>query len=251
MTRRPASSRVWAATTVFTASVFTAWNAGASDLPPLPPAPDPDSPSPISPEASPPSTAPPTSDTSVEVRFKPSDPDLTLLGSFIVKLPRRGIPAYGSMYSTICDGPCTTSLPPDSYRLAIADAKGQLIPVPDPVVIRGPSTLHAEYRDRTNLRAVGAATFYIGIVGGIVMMVADGATGPKCDCADKPYQPGPLFGAGILVSLVSGIVGLVLAYQHDSVHVSVEPLTLSAAPREGFTAFNASQGQGAALVLHF
>lgn len=252
MTRRPASSRMWAATALFTASVFAASNARASDLPPLPPTPDPDLPSPTSPEA----IAPSTSDSSVEVRFKPSDPGLTLLGTVVVKLPRRGMPAYGSMYSPICDGPCTTSLQPDSYRLAVANAAGQVFPIPDPVVIHGPSTLHAEYRDRSNLRTLGVATFDIGFVGGILMMVADGATGQTstgqtCECADRPYQPGPLFAAGLLVTFFSSVVGLVLLAQRDTVHVSVEPLTLSTGPRESFAALNASRGQGAALALHF
>jgi hypothetical protein len=257
MTRFPESSRVWAAIPFFTACVFTALNTRAEDLPPLPPTSVPSSPPPP-PEALPPSAAPPTSDATVEVRYKPSDPGLKLLGSAIGDAPARsfGLPYVTVFVPTpICDGPCTTRLPPDSYRLALANKEGRVIPVPDPVVIQGASTLHAEYRDRSNLRSVGAATGIIGLLAGCVMMAADSGTEQACDpqgfCVDKPWQPGPLWGGGLMVVILSLGIGYVLSDQHDTVRVSVEPLMARAAPGESFAALSVSQRMGAALALHF
>jgi hypothetical protein len=255
MTRSSESSRPWTVIFVFTAFVFTESNARAGDLPPLPPTSAPSSPTPTPPDPIPPSTAPPTSDPSVEVRFKPSDSGLKLLGSAI---PAGAAGSFGLpfvTFSPICDGPCTTRLLPDSYRLAIANTEGRVIPLPNPVVIQAPSTLHAEYRDRSNLRSVGTATGTIGLLAGCVMIAVDSGTQQTCDqegfCVDKPWQPGPLTVGGVVVATASLLVGLILAAQQDMVRVTVEPLMLSVAPRENFAAFYAARHQGAALALHF
>jgi hypothetical protein len=233
MTRFPESSRAWVAIALFMTAAFTASSAraqGSENQPPpgadpgspptsLPPLPPPELPPPALPlpmtsaPASPPAI-PSAPDDGVEVRFKPADSGLTLLG-----------------------------------------IEGKLVPVLDPVVIEGPSTLHADYKDRSTVRKVGVVTFYVGLAVGGVMMFATGTTEEKCDdfgACSEPWQPGSMFGPGLMVVAVSALTGLVMASLPDVAHITVEPLALGVGHREGaVAALGRLPHQGAALTLHF
>ena len=67
------------------------------------------------------------------------------------------------------------------YHLALSKADGSLIPVEGSQVIAGPSTLHAHYADRSDLRTAGAVIGIVGTIGGIVMMFESVHDKETCD----------------------------------------------------------------------
>jgi hypothetical protein len=140
---------------------------------------------------------------------------------------------WASIYAPICNQPCATQLAPGAYHLALAKYGGPAVPAPEPVVINGPSTVHGNYIDRSGLRVAGWVIGIAGTVGGIVMVVASANNQNVCDtfgnCYNREKTNGPLLAGGIGVLLVSGIVGSVLAFQHDEAHITVEPMSLPVA----------------------
>ena len=267
MIRSSKSQRVWAAFALFTTATFTATSAGAQDRPDLarlPPAHDPGTPpTAAQPMFPPPSGPPQTRETTVEVGFAPDEPDLKLftlseevLGEN-VEVPRY-VRGYAAIYSSLCDGPCATRIEPDAYRLALAKGGRPPVPVSEPVVVSGPSTLRAHYTDRSGMRIAGGLTAFAGAIGGAVMIVAARRREEVCNttgpCFSRVTLNGPLMGGALIVLIVAMTTGLVLMSQRDEATITVEPLTLgSGVPsREAPSArLGATQAQGAALTLHF
>jgi hypothetical protein len=283
MIRRP---KTIAALAIAATSLATS-AAQAQDMPALPPPADAPSPSPPGygpPPGPPPGYGQPPPPPSIgpgtpaargataDVQFEPDEPGVRLLDfSGGVPFERIGYGRgwyhrgwYGQLgwapvYSPICNQPCTTRLAPGQYRLALAKDGGPAIPVFEPVVIGGPSTLHAYYTDRSGLRAAGWVISVAGIVGGIVMIVASANSEDVCDdngnCYTHETANVPLLAGGIGVLVVSGIVGSILAFQHDEAHITIEPLKLPGvgAIHESALAGLAAEAppQGAALSVRF
>jgi len=166
---------------------------------------------------------------------------------------------WAPVYSPVCNAPCVTRLAPGGYRLALAKYGGPAVPSSEPVVIDGPSTIHAHYVDRGGLRAAGWVLSIAGTIGGVVMIIASENSQNICDTFGNCYTHdsinGPLLAGGIGVILVSGIVGTVLAFQRDEAHITVEPLRLpvvGALKESPLAAIGAeAPPQGAALSLRF
>ena len=161
-------------------------------------------------------------------------------------------------YANVCEGPCNVTLAPGEYSMALAKDDGHPVPVSEPVVVGGPSILHAHYTDRSGARTAGLLVGIGGIVGGVVMIVASVHGENVCDvysgyCYRRDVADGPLLVGGIGVIVASSIVGSILMFQHDQAHITVEPLTagLGHVPREAAFAPAGSQAEGAALALHF
>lgn len=250
-------------------SLMQAHPAAAQNMAPLPPPAPSYAVPPSPPPYPPPAVAPPTPARSAqaeEVRFEPTEPGLRLLalsGETLVE--RYGYYRYGwyprmgvaPMYSPICDGPCTTGLGPGAYRVALGRGDGRAVPVPEPLVVEGPTAVRGYYTDRSGLRAAGWVVGVGGAVGGVVMVIAS-ANGPTV-CDDAGYchaqVDGALLGGGIGVILATGIVGSILAFQRDEAHITVEPLRLSSVgtTREApLAALGAARPpQGAALTMSF
>ena len=248
---RPAPSRRWVVA-LLAGTGFAARSAAAQELEPLPAPPPPDVvPVPV---PSPPRSAQPN-----EVRFDPDEPDVTLL-RLSETAPVERVFAYDyerwyAAYTPVCHGPCTTGLEPGAYRLALAKG-GRIVPVRGPVVVGGPATLHGEYVDRGALRAAGLIIGVAGTVGGFVMVVAAANNGSDCDfngfCTTRGNVDGGLLAGGVALLVASVVAGSILNFQHDTARITVEPLALGRAPREGTTtALRAPQPQGGAVALHF
>ncbi|HEY1534476.1 MAG TPA: hypothetical protein VGF76_10670 [Polyangiaceae bacterium] len=242
-----------------------------------PPEPPPSGPPPPPPDYGnapgygPPPSGPPRAQGSVEVRFEPDAPNLSLFsasGAAPVERFRRF--HYGwwggyrydygwaPLYSPVCDQACATRLTPGPYQLALAKNNGRVVPAYGPLVINGPSLIRGSYSDHSGLRATGWVIGVAGLVGGIVMIVASANDEFVCDpdgfCHHHETADTPLLVGGIGVLVVSSIVGGVLASQHDEAHLSIEPLRLSSfgSLRESLAATGAeAHPEGAALALHF
>jgi hypothetical protein len=112
------------------------------------------------------------------------------------------------------------------------------------------------YADRSGLRAAGWIIGIAGLVGGIVMIVAS-ADGPEvCDVYGNCERQvdGALLAGGIGVIVATGIVGSVLAFQRDTAHITVEPLSSPVGiRRESPLAAAGTLGgvHGAALTVRF
>lgn len=153
------------------------------------------------------------------------------------------------LYSSVCDGPCTTRIGLGAHWLALAKPGQPAIAASEPVVLEGPAALRGTYTDRSGLRAAGWALFLGGTLAGAAMLVA--SAHPDCNpggCLDDGW----LFG-GIGTIAASTAVGLVLAMQRDQVHFSIEPLRLAptGAMRERPLTSLAVAPQGAALTVGF
>jgi|GEM_PF-2192753 len=206
------------------------------------------------------------------IRFEPDEPDLQLLaadGAMPVERFHYHRGWWGGgwgyhygwapTYAPLCDQACSTQLAPGAYHLALSKNGGRVVPAYGPVVLNGPSLVRASYVDRSGLRVAGWVIGIAGLVGGIVMIAESASEGP-CNpdpdgfCDRHETLNAPLFVGGIGVLIASGIVGGVLAAQHDEAHFSVEPLRLSSfgQMRESLAAMGAeARPQGAALALHF
>ncbi len=229
--------------------------APAPPAPPTAPAETPRGPPP------PPPGPPPTT-----VRFEPDEPDVTLLRMSdsmpVERVSRYDYERWYSLYSPVCDGPCTTHLAPGAYRLALAKG-GRIVPARGPVVVDGPATLRAEYIDRTALRTTGLVIGVAGTIGGFIMVVASAQNGAVCDvngiCVSRGMTNVPLLAVGVSVLVASAVVGSILTFQHDGARITVEPLVLpTQGTREGaasalasLASLGAAQPQGGAVALHF
>ncbi len=265
------SPKTLAAAALALAPLATAGLAAAQGLPPLPPpayAPPPPPPLQAPTAGGEPLPPSPQGEAAHEVRFEPAEPDLSLLSlSGEVPVARlewfyhgwwyeRG---YAPVYSRVCDRPCFTRFAPGEYRLALAKDGGPPVPVRESVVVSGPSTLRASYRDRSGLRAAGLAVGVVGLTGGIVMLVASAPREDVCDpgglCHGRDSANAPLLAGGVGLILASAITATILALQHDEAHLTVEPLTLRRVGETGLPAVAGLGGdalpRGAALTLRF
>jgi hypothetical protein len=231
--------------------------AGAPSLPPPPPPPSPGPPGPP--------TAPPRAD----VRFDASEPGLRVLAlggevpvSRVVGY-RYGWwveQGYAPVYSPICSPPCSARLVPSEYRLALAKNAGGAVPASEIVSIAGPSSVHAEYVDRSGLRVAGWVVGVVGTVAGAIMIGAS-SRGRElvCDsdgnCFSRETFDGGWLAGGIVLVVGSVVTGSILISRRDEAHVTVEPLTLpsvGAAHEAALVAVGAmAPVHGAALSLHF
>ncbi len=264
------------------ASLGNATSAFAQDTPtgsaPLPALPPPSTPVPTAPpppppppyQASPFQAPPPQPFTppgqAEAIQFEPESPDVALLTrSGVVPVSRltrfrrtwyyeRGLVAG---YAPLCDGPCTVALPRGEHHLALSKGGGHAVPAP-PVFVDRPSTLHAEFADRSGVRAAGVVVGVAGIVGGIVMFAEAVGTRQVCDpsgCYEADRVNGGLVAGGVVTILVGSIVGSILALQPDRAYLTVTPLTLSPTgrARESGDALTGAFGppQGAGLTVRF
>jgi hypothetical protein len=205
----------------------------------------------------------------VAVRFDSNEPGLHVLAlSSIVPVERVVGYRYGwwvapgiaPMYRLVCREPCTAQLVPGQYQLALARGGAGAVRVREPVLIQGPSAIHATYADRSGLRVAGWVIGIVGSIGGAVMIgVSSRNRETICDpdgfCFERVHYDGGLLGGGIAVVVASVVAGSILLAQHDEAHVTVEPLTLpaSGALREAPVAAlgSAAPPQGASVALHF
>ena len=254
--------------------MLLAGSAAAQDLPALPPPPPPPPPpsAPPSATSSPLPATPrsqPASGPRVDVRFEPDEPGLEVYRLGGVTPVERIVPGYwgwwyergyAPVYAPVCVAPCSASMVPGAYRLALGKPGGRAVPASQPVVLDEPSVVHGHYTDRSGLRAAGLVVGIAGTVGGIVMIVASAdGTETVCDvdgnCFDRTRVNGPLLAGGIGVIVVSVIVGTLLGLQHDGAQLTVEPLRaqsvgVGSAPAMDRLA-SLSSLEGAALTLRF
>jgi hypothetical protein len=122
---------------------------------------------------------------------------------------------YTPTYGLLCPGPCTTSIAPGTYRLALARDGDPPVPARETISIAGPSKLHASYVDHSGERLAGLLVGVGGsTVGALMAITAMRAT----DVLDQP-----LMVSGIGVALGSLIAGGALASVNDEAHVTVDP----------------------------
>jgi hypothetical protein len=203
-----------------------------------------------------------------QVRFEPDQPGLTLLQrSGEMPVTRVGGYPYfvwvehgfAPVYTPLCPSPgaCTLQMPSGPYQLALAKNGGRAVAAAEPVLIRGPSSIHGHYVDHSGLRAGGIALAIGGTIAGVVMIVLAADSQDVCDASGFCYRHtvvnAPLTIGGIGVLAGSLIVGSVMASQHDEAHLMVTPLVSWTRPEQPIRA-NASLAptvEGAALTLRF
>jgi len=160
------------------------------------------------------------------IRFEPTQPGLSLLarsGETVVYGLQRFRRSWwttarvAGLYAPICRDACVTRVPRGQYRFALALDDGAPVPLA-PVNIEQPSTLRAEYIDRSGYRTAGAVVGIGGILTGIVMVAASLTTGHGDD-----HVNGPLMGGGIAVIATSAILGSILGLQKDQARMVVSP----------------------------
>ena len=230
--------------------------------PPAPAGATPQAPPSAAPPAPPGATPPAPPEAPSPMRFDPDQPDVGLLNrTGAMSVGPAGWDYYerrfAPVYTSVCEGPCTTRLPSGPYRFALVKG-GRVVPASESVVLEGPATLRGHYVDRSGLRAAGLAVGIAGAIGGFVMIVASARSSEVCDasgfCSFDQTADGPLLGAGIGVLVGSAILGSILTFQRDAAHVTVEPLSLPSgrAGREApLLALGTAPLQGAAVALHF
>jgi hypothetical protein len=209
--------------------------------------------------------APPPRGGLAAVRFDPDEPGLRLLSLTGVGPIARvvgfdgewWVAGYGPIYQRVCDGPCMARFEPGAYRLALAKG-GRVVPAGGPAVIDGPATLHAHFEDRSGLRTAGTVIGVVGVVGGIVMIVASTTTHQGCNvygyCVWSQSIEAPLFAVGAGVVVASVLVGSILGAQPDEARITIEPLALPTGRASREAPVAGSMGRvpaGAAIAIHF
>jgi len=249
--------------------------ASPSAAPPAPPPPPP---------APPPRPAPtrPTApvSTEVSVEFTSDTPDTEVYQKdgesvgvgYVFAGRASGVVAMRSkQFKRICGVPCTSSLEPGTYHLAMS--KGDHAPVQDDdaVTIDGPSRASAKYTDNSGLRVAGWVTMGVTVFAGTLMMLEAFGTTQSCTpstqygsgaygftdpgyCSPTPTTNSGLLAAGAVVGIGGMLTGLVLILQHDHVSFRVTPLDSSsiASPLAGYAVERGRAApQGAALSVTF
>ncbi len=135
---------------------------------------------------------------------------------------------YAPTFGLLCQGPCTTTMAPGMYRLALGKEAAAPVPVRELISIERPSRLHASYIDRTGERTAG---LLVGVGGGVIgalMSIVAVRTADVCNihgfCHPHTVFDEPLMVTGIGVAVGAIIGGGLLASQRDEAHLSVEPL---------------------------
>jgi hypothetical protein len=180
-----------------------------------------------------------------EVRFEPDEPGLILLrrDGAVPVMRVSASPHFlwfehglAPLYAPVCPGPCTMRMQPGDYQLALAKDGGGPVPALDPVFIRGPSTIHGHYVDRSGARAGGIALALGGTAAGIVMIAMAASSEDICDASGYCYRRttfnAPLTVGGVGVLLGSLIAGSILVSQHDEAHIFVTPLLAWTRPEQ-------------------
>jgi len=237
MTRRPNRlvSLAVGASAVLSAQTVHAQEAAPPPLPPLPPAA-----TPPPPPSQPPGAERRPAPATAEVRFESGKPGLqVLVPTGAAPVPQPVAYPYGGwyaqafapIYSRLCSAPCTAQLPVGMYRLAVAKPGGPPVAAPDPISIGGPSVVHADYVDRSGLRAAGWVIGLGGTIGGVVMIsvaTVDYHTICYGDgfCYSYGRVEGGLVAGGIGLIVGSAIAGSILATRRDEAHLVVTPLSL-------------------------
>jgi hypothetical protein len=176
--------------------------AGPAEAAPQAPA----SPAQPAPSASPKGIAPVASaapSSSPAVRFESSQP-LEVLRRSGVSTTLSGATA-GESYSPICTAPCSASLEPGSYTLALA-LPGSAPRRAATLELAGGSTVQIQYESRMGVR-----------IGGFVVAIGGGALGLGLMLTDIDDDLGGQFWAGCAVTALANVVGWIMAATPDAV----------------------------------
>ena len=122
-------------------------------------------------------------------------------------------------YAIVCTAPCDAQLPLGLQRLALSHHGGRTVEADDPVELRGPSTLRAQYESRQGVRIAGYAVGIASLATGLVMMFTNL---PNCPPQQSCSFPTP-FWAGVVVIVAGGILGSILAGVGDHAALQLVP----------------------------
>jgi hypothetical protein len=210
---------------------------------------------------------PAATESAEDVEFEPDDPALMLLAR-TGEIPVERIVRYGygwyhehgltPRYALICQGACSTRFVRGEYHLALSRRGGAVIEA-GPLVVTGPSAIHAHYVGHGTSRALGAILGVAGTIAGAVMIAASVHSETLCSpsaagCYSHERVNGGLMAGGIAVVVGAVVVGSILATRHDEAMLAITPLALpspgQSGAREGeFLGYSASEG--AALTVRF
>jgi hypothetical protein len=127
-------------------------------------------------------------------------------------------------YQDLCTAPCDLSMAKGEYRVGLSLEGGGVKAVDEPLVVRGPMTIHAEYESRLGYRVAGWTVLVAGSIAGTSMMLA-GLNQNTSAISSGNYNDKPgsgLVGAGLGVALGSLALGLVLAFVQDRAEITTE-----------------------------
>jgi hypothetical protein len=146
-------------------------------------------------------------------------------------------------YTPLCTTPCTTSLAPGSYRVAVGTASGKPVPVEDPIVVGSGDSVKVEYQSNTGMRAAGWVILIVGTLAGTALMLTATSTEPctpstttfSTTCIPQTTTNTDQVLMGGVVAGGSALVGLILILQkdHASAEVGAGPMAFRLTPTRG------------------
>jgi len=122
-------------------------------------------------------------------------------------------------YAIVCTAPCDAQLPPGLQRLALSHHGGRTVEADDPVELRGPSTLRAQYESRQGVRIAGYVVGIGSFAAGLVLIFTNLPTCPPQQSCNFPSA----FWAGAVVIIAGGILGSILAGVGDHAALQLVP----------------------------
>lgn len=137
------------------------------------------------------------------------------------------------VYAPICDGPCTALVPKGPHQLALAKPGSAIVPV-GTWSVSAPSLVRAQYIDRSNLRTAGAVVGVVGVLTGMVLMVAAVHNETDCgaySCITRADLNGGLVAGGFSVFAGSIVASVILLNQRDRAVLSIAPMVGTAGTR--------------------
>jgi hypothetical protein len=116
------------------------------------------------------------------------------------------------------------------YHFALSKGGGAPVAIDGATFVSGPSTLHAQYVDRSGIRTAGAVIGIVGTLGGLVMVLASIHEEHTCDSYGYCYRHDevndPLLVSGIGVILGSAIASSIMIWQRDEAKLTIGPLRI-------------------------
>lgn len=133
-----------------------------------------------------------------------------------------GYPSYSGRvargYAPICEAPCVATLYPGIHRMALALNEGYPLDVPGAVHLTVDSIVEGRYVDKERMRKAGSTIFFIGVIAGMVMMLAAAS---YSDFSQSNY---PVFYTGLGVMSAGIAIGVPLMTRNDEAYIDVYPL---------------------------
>jgi hypothetical protein len=129
-------------------------------------------------------------------------------------------------FRTLCTAPCTVEMNPGTYEFALSEGDGRPVIAQRVVVPAGHNSMRGDYSSRAGVRTAGFVVSLVGVTTGLVLIfypilsASEKCANGICSGRDIDYT---MIWVGVGVTVVSAIVGSILASRPDIANVELIP----------------------------